>query len=744
MRLRAAIASIGVVACVLPAAPPAHRVAPAVAKLDLATEASVVAPDRWSAIDAAVAEALEQMKMPGCAMIVGRHDEILLRRAWGSRSILPEKTPMTIDTVFDLASLTKAVATGASIMKLVDRKVIDLDAPASRYVPELAPLAPFTVRQLLLHESGLPAVTQQSDYGPDSAADMRGIAKRTLKTAPGERFLYSDTGYVVLGEIVKRKGGADLATFARREIYEPLGMNDTMFLPNEALRARTAPTEQREGAWMKGVVHDPRSYGMGGVAGHAGLFSTADDLARFAQAMLAHRIVSEKTTTLWTQKSDHGRALGWDVDSSFASHRSPLLSPRAYGHGGFTGTALWIDPVRDLFVLFLSNRVHPDGKGAVNPLIAQVAGLAIEGADTRPGIDVLARSGFSSLRNARVGLLTNQSARSKDGRTTIDILRKAPGVTLAAIYTPEHGLGAKSEGKIGDATYEGIPVFSLYGNRSAPGSQADVDTVVFDLQDAGVRFYTYASTMKSALSAAADQKKRFVVLDRPNPLGGDRIEGPLLPRASSFVNYHSLPIVHGMTMGELARMFVAEEKLDVQLEVIALENWSRKSTYEATGLAWTPPSPNLRTAEQVMLYPMVGLLEGTNLSVGRGTDTPFELLGAPYIDEKALARRLSVKGVSFAPTTFTPRAAPFANQLCHGIRVHITDRDLYKPIEASLAIAQALHGESEWDLSKLNGLLQSKSSLDALESGTTPATITATWSRDIAAFTTRRTAYLLY
>ncbi|MDB4934409.1 MAG: hypothetical protein JWP87_1381 [Labilithrix sp.] len=730
---------------------------------------------RFASVDAAVSAAIDAGKMPGCVLVVGRHDEVLFEKAYGSRAILPERVPMTLDTVFDLASLTKPLATSTSVMILVERGKVDLKAPASRYVPELATLPPFTVEQLLMHTSGLPAATPISDYVSVDATDHSGVMKKIgeglvgkLKTQPGEHFLYSDVGFVVLEEIVRRRAGKDLATFTREEVWGPLGMNDTGYLPGTSLRERAAPTEQRDGEWMIGDVHDPRAWALGGIAGHAGVFSTAGDLARYARAMLSkgtldgNRIVSERTFDTWTARRDTssgGRALGWDKDSRFASHRSTLLSPRAFGHGGFTGTVMWIDPGKDLYVVFLSNRVHPDGNGSVNPLVAQLATLAIDASEVKTGIDVLRAESFERLKGAHIGLVTNASARAKDGTSTLDVLRSAPNVTLSAIFSPEHGIQAAAEGKIADGAYHGVPVYSLYGDRASPTSTTldGIDTLVFDLQDAGARFYTYASTMKLAMKVAADKKLRFVVLDRPNPIGGTEVSGPVLElaageksgKAASFVNHHALPIRHGMTVGELAKLFADDEKLDLSLDVVKMQNWSRRQYFDHTGLTWVSPSPNLRSVDEVVLYPAVGLLESTNLSVGRGTDTPFEVLGAPFVDGEALAKNVTARaipGLAVEAITFTPKASPHQGKTCKGLRLRVTDRTRFEPVRAALGIAlalQELHA-GEWDLEHVDRMLQSKTALEAIKAGKSIDAIAATWSASLAMFVKKRERFLLY
>jgi uncharacterized protein YbbC (DUF1343 family) len=778
-RLAGSLVLIAVaVACAVEEGPP--PAAPPLPK-DVAEEPPLPPPspqlgadDPFAPIGPVVDAAIAESKLPGCVIVVGTRDEVLFRQAYGSRSIEPERTPMTADTVFDLASLTKPIATATSIMILVERGKVSLDAPASKYVPELAALPPFTIRQLLLHQSGLAADTPTSDYEHGAEAAMRRIAARKPAAQPGERFIYSDVGFIVLGEVVRRVSGEDLATFARHEIFEPLGMKETMFTPPPALAARAAPTEflfrhvdadgQREGAWAVGEVHDPRAFALGGVAGHAGLFSTADDLARFARAMLGRgeldgrRIFSRATADRFFARqpgSLGGRILGWDAASRYAGNKPHDgafgFSDRAFGHGGFTGTGLWIDPEKDLFVVFLSNRVHPDGKGRVNPLIAEVGGLAVRAAEVEPGVDVLRDEGFAPLRGARVGLITNASARGRDGVTTIDAFRDTDALTLVSLLSPEHGLAANRDAKISDSQYDGLPVYSLYGNRLSPSQEAlaDIDTVVFDLQDAGVRFYTYASTMRRAMRVAAERGLRFVVLDRPDPLDGVDVEGPAFSGRQSFVNHAAIPIRHGMTIGELARMFAAEDGTGARLTVVPMRRWRRRQYYDATGLPWISPSPNLRSVAEAVLYPALGLLEGTNVSVGRGTATPFEQIGAPWIDAATLARALSadhLDGVAFAPTSFWPASSTYHGQTCHGVKVAVTDRDRFRPLRVGLAIALALHERypSTWRLEAMNGLVGSQETIDAVRDGKSVAEVASLWDGDVAAFRVKREPFLLY
>jgi uncharacterized protein YbbC (DUF1343 family)/CubicO group peptidase (beta-lactamase class C family) len=708
--------------------------------------------------------------------------------------------------VFDLASLTKPLAPATSIMVLVDRGLIGLDEPVFRYLPEfwMREKRVITVRQLLTHVSGLPAETIYEDYKHGRVDALRRLANTALITTPGSRFIYSDIGFLILEDVVTRVSGKDIGTFAVDNIYRPLGMVDTGYLPAPALRPRIAPTEYRDGSIIAGDVHDPRAHLLGGMAGHAGLFSTANDLVRYAQMILGEgelggvRVFSPETVRAMMAPHDVPggvRALGWDMQTHFSVNKGDTLSRRAIGHGGYTGTCLWIDPELDLFVLFLSNRVHPDGKGAVNPLIGRIGSLAGGQLGRRPapaidpapsstaivaaaslaspqslassarperpkaadqvevGIDVLKSENFVRLRGARVGLITNASGRDKDGARTIDVLRKAPGMSLVALFAPEHGLFADLDERIQNGNDEAtrLPVYSLYGDRFSPSDEmlAGIDTLVFDIQDVGARFYTYASTMHRTLAVAAKRRLRVLVLDRPNPIDGIDVAGPLpAPGDMSFVTHHPLPIRHGMTLGELAEMINADEHLGAALEVVRMRGWRRAAYFDQTGLAWTPPSPNLRSVAQAVLYPGVALVEGTNVSVGRGTDTPFEVVGAPWIDDRLAARLAaeSLEGVAFASTQFTPTSSNYAGKDCTGVRLAVTDRAGFEPIRTGVAIARALQElyPASWKPDKLNGIIANRGVTNAILSGHSLSDIESMWKADLDSFRNRRKKYLLY
>lgn len=737
-------------------------------------------PVRLAAIDSLVTEGLAEKKLPGCVVCVGRHGKIALLKAYGLRQVEPEAVPMTTDTVFDMASITKPVATATSIMLLVEQGKLRLSDTVVSIIPDFAPHGKdaITIRDLLIHQSGLLPDNALSDYlqGPELA--LQRICELTLQNPVGKKFVYSDVNFIVLAECVRRVAGRSVHELTQAELFGPLGMSDTGYLPRAELKARAAPTEKRNGDWMRGDVHDPRAWELGGVAGHAGLFSTAEDMTVYAQMMLAggrhgdRQILAPETIAAMTRGdrvSSGVRGLGWDKWTGFSVNRGDLLSDSAFGHGGFTGTVLWIDPQLDLFFLFLSNRVHPQGKGLVNPLAGRIAtvvasairpegkgGLAAPTGDTvRSGIDVLEAEGFRRLAGRKVGLITNHTGRNRDGVSAVELLHRAENVQLSALFSPEHGVAGQLDvSRITDSQdpTTGLKVFSLYGEtrRPTPEMLAEVDTIVFDIQDIGSRFYTYVSTMGEAMRAAAEHGKRFVVLDRPNPINGVDIAGPMLDRGKeSFVGYHALPVRHGMTIGELASMFKDELKLDVELEVVRCEGWQRAEYWDATGLTWINPSPNMRSLTEALLYPGIGVLETSNISVGRGTDTPFEVIGAPWIDGRRLAAELHARripGVAFVPIRFTPDSSKYANEVCGGVNIAITDRQSFQPLRTGIEIAVQLHRlfPDSWKAGDILRLLGNEATLNALLEGRSADEVLNVTHEGLNEFQRRRVKFLLY
>jgi uncharacterized protein YbbC (DUF1343 family) len=376
-------------------------------------------------------------------------------------------------------------------------------------------------------------------------------------------------------------------------------------------------------------------------------------------------------------------------------------------------------------------------------------------AQVLPGLDVLKRDGFQQLAGRRVGLITNHTGVDRNGVSAIQLLHAAENVDLAAVFSPEHGLEGKLDvRKIGDTKHAqtSVKVYSLYGTtrRPTPEMLAGLDALVFDIQDIGARFYTYISTMGNAMEEAARHDLEFFVLDRPNPIGGLAVEGPILDDGKqSFVGYHRLPIRHGMTVGELARMFNDELKLGLNLTIIPVEGWQRGQLYDATGLTWINPSPNMRNLTEALLYPGIGLLETTNLSVGRGTETPFELFGAPWLDGNRLAdalKQTQTLGVRFTPITFTPDASKFEGEACGGLSIAITDRSKLRPVRVGFEVAcqiWRLYPE-DWKIDGYARLLGNDAVLSALREGRTAAEIERSYQDDLAQFLKRRKDYLIY
>ncbi len=738
--------------------------------------------EQLAQIDRVVAQGLAQNRMPGCVVAVGRRGKLVYLKAFGSRQIQPQRSEMTTDTIFDLASLTKPLATATSVMKLIEQGKIRLHDRVEQYIPEFGQNGKerVTVYHLLTHQSGLTPDNALGDYQDGAAKAWERIYALGLRSEPGSKFIYSDVGYLVLAELVHRVSGETIDKFAGSHFFEPLGMLETGYLPAPPLRDRAAVTQQREGRWMLGEVHDPRAYLLGGVAGHAGLFSSAEDLALYAQMMLDQGRAGDRQILAWrtvdVMTADYPvssglRGLGWDKRTGYSSNRGDLFSRRAFGHGGFTGTAMWIDPGLDLFVIFLSNRVHPDGEGSVNPLAGKIGSIAAaaireptavqlrerrsEPVEVLCGVDVLQRDGFKLLDGRRVGLITNQTGINREGVSTIKLLHDAPNVQLVALFSPEHGIqGQLDVPEIQDAEDHGtgLKIFSLYGKtrRPTPESLRGIDALVFDIQDIGTRFYTYISTLGYAMQVAAEQKVQCIVLDRPNPINGVDVAGPVLDKGrESFVGFHSIPVRHGMTVGELAELFRHELKLPLDLKVVPVEGWRRADFFDRTGLLWVNPSPNMRCLTQALLYPGIGLLETTNLSVGRGTDTPFEVIGAPWLDGRPLAARLndsSLRGVRFVPLRFTPDASKFAGESCGGISMIITDRRKFEPLTTGFEIARQLSQlyHDQWKATEYDRLLISRSTWEAVTQAKSLSEIEAAYREQLDQFLVRRAAWLLY
>jgi uncharacterized protein YbbC (DUF1343 family)/CubicO group peptidase (beta-lactamase class C family) len=751
-------------------------------------------------LDSIVQTSIQKHDMPGAVLLVGHDGQVVYRKAFGNRSLEPKVEPMTVDTIFDMASLTKVIATTTAVMQLEEQGKIRMNDPVVKYIPEFGQngKGDITVRDLLTHYSGFaPDIDLTPDFTSRESAYSMAFAA-TPVAPPETQFIYSDTNFIVLAALVERITGTTLDAYCAQNIFTPLGMSHTRFLPPADWIPQIAPTQYDEhNQMLRGVVHDPRSRRMGGVAGHAGLFSSADDLAKFAQALLdGSPVLSQLAIRKMTSPEQPGnlpaiRGFGWDIDSPFSSNRGELLPVGSFGHTGFTGTSLWIDPTTHTYIILLTNSVHPRGQGNVISLRVKVATAvaaaipltpneqealrwkAITGynesltaqhhiddrnATVLTGIDVLESQDFELLKGKRIGLLTNQTGIDSSGRRTIDALAHAPGVQLTAIFSPEHGVTGEFDvthvGNSRDAA-TGIPVYSVYGGSdSARRPPLDIlkqlDAVVFDLQDAGVRFYTYETTLGYFLEAAAKAGIPLIVLDRPNPISGTLVQGPVSePGRENFTNYGLVPVRNGMTLGELAQMFNSEHNIHAKLTVVAMQGWMRGDWLDSTGLEWINPSPNLRSLTEATVYPGVGLIEGTNISVGRGTDTPFEVLGAPWVNARELAAYMNARqipGVRFVPITFTPTSSSYSGQPCHGVNIVLTDREFLDAPELGIELTSALLKlyPQQFHIEKILDILASKAVYDELVRGEDPHRIDLDWQDELQKFEKIRERYLIY
>jgi uncharacterized protein YbbC (DUF1343 family)/CubicO group peptidase (beta-lactamase class C family) len=867
------------------------------------TQATQPATPDFTPISTLINQAIAAKKLPGAVVLLNHNGKKVFEQAYGNRAIEPTTEPMTEDTIFDMASLTKCLVTATAIMQLYEAGKFQFDDPVAKYLPAFAANGKenVTIRELLTHYSGLPEDVDLKDpwglAAPDKAEGIRRAMNATLYGPPGLTFKYSDINFITLGALVEKLSGQPLDLYAQQHIFTPLDMTHTRYLPINAAcgPSNFIPFPSREdsltailhtgkavdkfctaSAWnaedwvpniaptahdnelnaqvnpnydriLRGTVHDPTTRRMGGVAGHAGVFSTAADVAIYAQALLDKLLhntgpfpLNQSTLQLMTRpeqpptavdtatiftpdgqptKGVATRGFGWDINSAYSRPRGEIFPVGSFGHTGFTGTSLWIDPQSDTFVIILANAIHPRGNPPISALRGQVATAAAHAlgitssntvisteakrsgetrfstqsaqstsTSTLTGIDVLEQTHYAALQQAatrhnnhlRTGLLTNQTGLDASGHRTIDILNHSvPQVELTKIFSPEHGIFGKQDttaiASETDPTTH-LPVVSLYGpkdsdKRPTHEELKDLDAVLIDLQDAGVRFYTYEAVTGYFLEAAAQEKAlghnlEIIVLDRPNPIGGTLVQGPVSDAGrDSYTNYMPLPVRHGLTLGELARYIDGERRLptpgspnvqsplNAQLTVIPLEHWARGQYFDQTGLPWTDPSPNLRSLTAATLYPGVALLETTNISVGRGTATPFEHFGAPYIDAPALTAYLAkrnIPGVSFAPTTITiaddANHYPYHGQTIPAIHITLTDRNALDSPSLGIELLSALQRlyPKQFNLAHADRLLVSVNTLLALQNNEDPHKIIAAWAPDLNAFKARRQPYLLY
>ncbi len=751
------------------------------------------------ALDQAINDAITQGRLPGAVLLIGHDDQVIYRKAYGRRAEVPQPENMTLDTVFDLASLTKVIATTSSMMKLFEQGKYRLNDKVTQYIPEFQNgKSDVTIRNLFTHFSGLRPDVSLATPWSGYATGIHLACTDPPAGPPGVRFVYSDINFELLGEIVHRISGQTLADYARQNIFLPIGMKETMFQPPASLLPRIAPTERtpKDGPPLRGVVHDPTARNMGGIAGHAGLFSTADDLSRFAQMMInggeldGVRLFSDLTVQKFTEPQspvDQSilRGLGWDIDSPLSGNRGQLFPIGSYGHTGFTGTSIWIDPYTKTYVILLANSVHPTQRQPITPLRGEVATIAAAGVGvgvqgmsltgynevqagpgfrrevarngaTLTGLDVMVQKKFQPFAGKHVGLITNHTGVDREGRRNIDLMRQA-GIDVAALFSPEHGwAGVEDRPNVADTVdpATGIKVYSLHDKtfRPTPEMLKGIDALVFDIQDIGVHFWTYSTTMAYAMEAAAKAGIPYYVLDRPNPVTGTHVEGPILDAANtSFVGYWAgEPVRHGMTMGELAKMFNAENKIGANLTVIPMQDWNRGDWFDSTDLPWINPSPNMRSLKAATLYPGIGMIEYTkNLSVGRGTDAPFEQIGAEFIVGRDLAAYLNkrqIPGVRVYPTSFTPTESNLKGKRIEGLRFELTNRDIFDStrfgLELAVAIQKLYPGKIDWTVNKK--LIGSDDAIRRIMAGEDPRAIQQSFEDALDAFLKIRDKYLIY
>ncbi len=747
-----------------------------------------------------VQDAVQTNLIPGAVVVIGHNNQVVFQKAYGFRSLVPTREPMEMNTIFDVASLSKVTGTTPSIMRLFEQGKIRLDDPVTKYLPEFqGGKSDITIRLLMTHFSGLAPDVELTprwngyDTGIEKALTMKPIAPA------GVKFIYSDINFLLLGEIVRRLSGETLADFAHEQVFAPVGMTETEYQPPAALLPRIESTEVDEetGQPIHGVVHDPTARYMGGIAGHAGVFSTAADLTKYAEMLLnmgeanGKQIFAPATIRKFTEPASPAdqpvlRGLGWDIDSPFSSNRGELFPIGSYGHTGYTGTSMWMDPYSKTFIILLTNVVHIHHGNSLSSLRSRIATrvaavydpnppntVAITGytetmsgagvhrdvaraAQTQTGLDVLESEGFKTLRGKRVGLITNQTGLDRAGNRDLDLMVAAK-IDVAEVFSPEHGLEGKADQENVSNTKDGktgIPVTSLYKTnerRLTAAQMRNLDAVVFDIQDIGARFYTYSCTMLYALEEAGKAHKPFYVLDRPNPITGVRVEGPAMDKdLESFTGCYDMPLRHGMTFGELATLANSEQHWNADLHVVKMKDWQRGDWFDSTSLMWVNPSPNMRSLNAALLYPGIAMLEAnTNYSVGRGTDAPFEQIGADWIKGRELADALNqrfVPGVRVYPTSFTPAASNFQGQEIEGVRFVVTDRESFDSTRLGIEVAAALQTlyPGKLDFDKCAGLIGNHELVAGLKAGADPLTLWLAVQREAAEFEERRKAFLLY
>jgi len=711
----------------------------------------------------ALVQAVNEAKAPGGVAYVGVRDGVSYHGAHGARELVPRRRRAETSTVYDVASLTKVLATTTAVLKLRDAGVLDLDQPVAEIVP-IPAFSRFTIRHLLTHTAGLPPGNlYYAQVGSIDELLMR-YAGRELEAPPGTRRRYSDVGFMILGKVVELAGRDAFDALCAKRIFRPLGMKHTMFNPPAAIRRQCAATEQCP--WRKavviGAVHDEHAYAVGGVAGHAGLFSTAGDIARFCRALLEGKVHPEATlremTRLGQVAAYPWQGLGWLLDPWASAPDGYLPARTAFGHAGWTGTSVWMDYETGLFAILLGNTCHPSRAGRDNDTFRRAFydGVARvrypRSFNTHTGLDRLAFEHFRALRGKRVALLTNDAAVDELGRPAAEVLRRSGELDLHILYTPEHGLRRQAEAGEKVASERGpIPVISLFGARRRPSKDEldEVEVFVVDLPDVGSRYYTYIATMKECMAACAERGKTMLILDRPNPLGGVVLEGPVAKRTSAGVCCAPVPVRHGMTLGEMALFFRRRYfgRKRFALLISEVDNWRRDLLFRDCALPWVAPSPNMPWPETALLYAGTCLFEGTNLNEGRGTATPFHVVGAPWLDAEAVVAAVTPEecpGCSLEATRYTPRSIPgkaasprFRDTECGGVRITVEDPYAVRAFTTAVALLGAIRrihrARFEWTPS-FDVLAGSSDLRERIEAGDGALEIVAGYARALEAF----------
>jgi len=660
-----------------------------------------------------------QNSAPGAVAYVGKNNEVLFFDCVGKCAILPSEEEMRKDTIFDLASLTKVIATTTSVLLLYQQGKINLSDPVSKYI-SVPNFNKFSIRHLLTHSSGLIGYEEWYKEIFSFEDILIRLSKTELLFEPGTKHLYSDFGFMLLAHIVELVSGEHFDQFCKKNIFLKLNMNTTFFNVPEEYKNRCAPTEKC--VWrnqiMRGEVHDEHAYAIGGVAGHAGLFSTAEDLSQFCRGImngyiLEHDVIEEMATCRIIPNYPW-QVLGWKTDPFWESIEGQLPFRSALGHTGFTGTCMWWDRKSGYYAILLSNSCHPSRKTRDNRKLRKTfynsVALLIEPEkiNVHCGIDVLLRDDFKPIKNSSVTLFTNTSARDILGHTTLDIFSTTENIKLKYIISAEHGLQLSEEAGKSDKQrqWKDKQIIDIYAENTSIDWQRilkQIDWVVIDIQDIGSRYYTYIYSLSQLMKICNQYHKKMIILDRPNPLGGEIIEG-FLPDKEYLgeVCWGNVPIRHGLTIGESAlylKQTNAELK-SLELSVIKMDGWFYDLQYPNLDLQWFSPSPNIPSFESALCYVGTCLFEGTNISEGRGTQNPFQIIGAPWLNSNLILSSLSenfkigfdIKTCSFKPISLHGKATnpKYVNELCNGLYLEVKDFNQARPFMLTLELLRLI------------------------------------------------------